>query len=91
VQNGDKSGCSDEETCGKPSQVPTFGAVVSGFKACQEILWLLQNKSQFKHPQTFTWPTTPVLVLEYCKKLYAKHICCNTFCMYNLLCSVWLL
>jgi len=68
VQNGDKSGCSDEEICGESSPVPTFGAVVSGFKVCQEILWLLQNQSQFKHPRTFTSPTTQISVFEYCKK-----------------------
>jgi len=66
VQNGDKSEGSDEETCWEPSPVPTFGAVV--FKVCQEILWLQQNQSQFEHPHTFTWPTTQVLVLKYCKK-----------------------
>jgi hypothetical protein len=68
VQNGDKKGCSDEETHRKPSPVPAFGAAVSDFKVCQEILWLLQNQSQFKHPQKFTWPITQISGLEYCKK-----------------------
>jgi hypothetical protein len=68
AQNGDKSGVSDEQTCDEPSPVPIFDAVVSGFKVCQEILWLLQNQCQLEYPQIFTLPITEISVLEYCKK-----------------------